>query len=596
MGNADSNARNAYYNATAFPTVHWQGVIRQVGAGPDLIDGEPYRALINSLLPTPSYFKITVNAFDLSAPDGSIDLDIEVMETVPDISQMVLRMSITEDELPYGADVYHNVNRDMLPDTPITVDQVGQVQNVQMPFTVDPTWVEANLEVVAFIQDDADKYVHQSTSTAAGHEYSMRYYALGERGAIGPLFTAHDFGFFRLYNFGTMTDDFTVTLTLDGPADWVGSLCDQSMCYGDVVERTLAPGEYVELYPDIFPLSSGYAHIYVTFTQAGQPDAERTVKYMFFTDDLQVLLVDDDGAEEFEDYFTAACDFTTFTYGLWDRNTMAVDADILSNFDIVVWFTGLSFPTLDDDDRAALGTFMDNGGHLFATGQDIGWELHDLGGAAYDWYQQYLHANWIADDTNDYTLEGVDGDPVSNLVDVVIQGGDGANNQEYPDWIDAGDGTATVIWNYDASRRGAIRSDDGTNRVVYLGFGFEAIDNPVTRRTVMHRALNWLTTGASDVEEEGPVFRLMLSSWPNPVQNEATVRFTLPSKGEATLNVFGADGRLVRTLTSGELPAGNHSLTWNRAGANGQPVPAGVYYYRLNTGDGSLSRKTVVLR
>jgi len=569
-----------------------------VGAGTDVINGEPYRVVIENLLDDPSHFKITVNSIDLSPPAGSIDLDIEVMEDVASIAQTYLRMSITEDNCTYGTATHHNVNRDMLPDTPITVSQLGQVQNVQMNFDLDPSWIEANLEIVAFIQRDTDKQVLQTASTAAsGEAYSLRYYALGERAGIGPLYALGSFDFFRLYNYGTQSDNFHVTLTMDAPADWIGNLCDEMMCYGTQVDAALAPGEYISLFPDIVPLSSGYAHLTITFTQDGQPGVERTLKYMYFTDDLEVLAVDDDGAESFEDYFTDALSFHNISYGLWDRNIVGPDAAMLDNFDIVVWWTGLAFPTLDANDRAALGTFMDSGKHLFATGQDIGWELHDEGGAAYLWYQQYLHATWLNDDTNDYTLSGVPGDPISNELDLVIQGGDGANNQEYPDWIAAGDGTATDIYFYDATRKGAVRSDDSVNRVVYLGFGFEAIDNAYARRMLMHRVIRWLRTGASDVAgEETPKFRLALNAWPNPVQSEAQVRFTLPSEGEATLSIFGPDGRLVRTLASGQLAAGNHTLAWDRRSAEGQPVAAGVYYYRLINGEQTLSHKTVVLR
>ncbi len=569
-----------------------------VGAGTDVINGEPYRVVIENLLDDPSYFKITVNSVDLSPPSGSINLDIEVMEDVPSIAQTYLRMSVTEDNVTYGAATHHNVNRDMLPDTPITVSQYGQVQNVQTSFALDPSWIQSNLEIVAFIQRDSDKQVLQSTSTGAlSDPYSMRYYALGERAGIGPIYGLGSFGFFRLYNTGTQTDNFHVTLTMDAPADWFGNLCDDMMCYGTQVDGVLAPGEYIALFPDVVPLSSGYAHLTVTFTQDGQPGVERTLKYMYFTDDLEVLAVDDDGAESFEDYFTDALGFHNISYGLWDRNVAAPNAAMLSNFDIVVWWTGLAFPTLDASDRAALEAFMNSGKHLFATGQDIGWELHDEGGAAYLWYQQHLHATWLNDDTNDYTLTGVQNDPVSHMLDLVIQGGDGANNQEYPDWIAAGDGTASDIYFYDATRKGAVRSDDSVNRVVYLGFGFEAIDNPSTRRALMWRVIRWLRTGASDVNgEETPKFRLALNAWPNPVQSEAHVRFTLPTEGEATLSIFGPDGRLVRTLATGQLAAGNHTLAWDRRSTEGQPVAAGVYYYRLVNGEQTLSHKTVVLR
>jgi hypothetical protein len=172
--------------------------------------------------------------------------------------------------------------------------------------------------------------------------------------------------------------------------------------------------------------------------------------------------------------------------------TVGPDASALSNFPAVVWSAGLQYPTLDADDRAALSGFMDAGGRLFITGQDIGWELHGQGGATRQWYNDYLHALYVADDTNDYTLDGVPGDPVSDGIDLVIQGGDGANNQAYPDDIDPADASASVIWSYDANRNGAVRADTGIYKVIYLSFGFEAIDNAFDRRAVIQQGMDWL--------------------------------------------------------------------------------------------------------
>jgi hypothetical protein len=51
----------------------------------------------------------------------------------------------------------------------------------------------------------------------------------------------------------------------------------------------------------------------------------------------------------------------------------------------------------------------------------------------------------------------------------------------------------------------------------------------------------------------------------------------LPARGEASLKVFGPDGRLARTLVSGDLDAGTHVLTWDRADDAERRLPARVY-------------------
>ena len=318
--------------------------------------------------------------------------------------------------------------------------------------------------------------------------------------------------------------------------------------------------------------------------------------YVFMTDDLDVLLVDDDGADPYEEYFIDVLDHHDYAYGVWDRNSAVLSADLMSYFPVIVWNLGWSFPTLEQNDRDALSDYLDAGGKLFITGQDLGWELNDIGGEAYLWYQNYLHARFISDDTNNFTLFGVAGDEISHGLDLVIQGGDGANNQDYPSDIDPADGSASVIWTYDANRNGAIKADTGTYRVVYLAFGFEAIDNAADRRTCLHRSIQWLLTGQSDVDDAPPTLRPFLASSPNPATQSASLRFTLPQAGQTSLRLYGADGRLVRTLAQGPLAAGNHTLGWDRTDDRGERLPAGIYYAKLDGAGVALTRKVVFVR
>lgn len=576
---------------SAEPTTIWNGTVWSVGAGTATSNGLGYRAIIEGLLDDPSYFKMTINSFDFTSPTGSVDLDIEVMEDVPDISQMKVRMSLTESGLEYNHEPHEDVNREMPADIPITVNTLGQIQNVQTNYMVDPTWT-GSLRLIVFVQDDTDKSILASASTDANPDYSMRYYALGERGQVGPVFGSMIYDSFRVYNVGNVSDDFTAEITLEGQcSDWVANLCDDTMCYGPTFTATLAPGEYFELHPDIIPFSSGYGKATITLTQTGAPEKARSLIYMAITDDINILLVDDDGVEEFEDYFIDALQANNYVFALWDRNAALLDYAMLSNFDVVIWNVGWAFPTFDADDRAAIADYLDNGGALFASGQDIGWEMNDQGGASYAWYQQYLHAIFINDNTNDHTLDYVNLDPVSHNIDLEIQGGDGANNQEYPSDIDPADANTSVIWTYDANRNGAIRADDGVHRVVYTAFGWEAVNNAGDRHNSMRHIVNWLLTGASAAGEELPAPSLALRSFPTPVRTGAAVHFTLPSSGEANLSVYGPDGRVISELASGALEAGNHVMRWDATG-----VPAGVYYYRLDAAGQTVTSKTVVIQ
>jgi len=71
------------------------------------------------------------------------------------------------------------------------------------------------------------------------------------------------------------------------------------------------------------------------------------------------------------------------------------------------------------------------------------------------------------------------------------------------------------------------------------------------------------------------------------------LEFDLPSAANAELSVFDAAGRRVATLVQGDLPAGRHSASWDGVAAGGERVAAGLYFARLSTPQGSVSRRIV---
>ena len=198
-----------------------------------------------------------------------------------------------------------------------------------------------------------------------------------------------------------------------------------------------------------------------------------------------ILIVDDDQGANYETYYKNALDANGYNYSYCSSPP---DATVLLNYSVVIWLTGDDFEdTLTSTDQANLQTYLNNGGNLFISGQDIG---YDIGGSSF--YHDYLHANYVRDDTDIYNLNGVTGDPIGDGLTIGISGGDGANNQEYQSEIAPHDGTASTVFNYAGDGCGAIKADTGTYKVVYFAFGFEAINNAADRNTVMDRVMGWL--------------------------------------------------------------------------------------------------------
>jgi len=64
----------------------------------------------------------------------------------------------------------------------------------------------------------------------------------------------------------------------------------------------------------------------------------------------------------------------------------------------------------------------------------------------------------------------------------------------------------------------------------------------------------------------------------------STIRITFGAAQKAALTVSSLSGRVVRTLEQGTLPPGPSWVTWDATNEAGQPVPPGVYVFRLLAG------------
>ena len=83
---------------------------------------------------------------------------------------------------------------------------------------------------------------------------------------------------------------------------------------------------------------------------------------------------------------------------------------------------------------------------------------------------------------------------------------------------------------------------------------------------------------------------LELQTAPNPAGEFTQITYNLKQASQVELSVFDMNGRLVETLTSAKLPAGNHQTTWD----NLQNKASGMYFVNLQTEEGRMYIKVMV--
>ena len=115
----------------------------------------------------------------------------------------------------------------------------------------------------------------------------------------------------------------------------------------------------------------------------------------------------------------------------------------------------------------------------------------------------------------------------------------------------------------------------GSNELIVTSFDEEV---PVAADTI-----SFTVTGTGISLE--PSRRLDLCASPNPFHSSAMISFELTEPGFTSIEVYDLTGRLVSTLENSELAAGEHSVQWDGRSRNGEPVSAGLYFCRIQSGD-----------
>ncbi len=97
----------------------------------------------------------------------------------------------------------------------------------------------------------------------------------------------------------------------------------------------------------------------------------------------------------------------------------------------------------------------------------------------------------------------------------------------------------------------------------------------------------------NDIAAPGP---RLLAAYPNPFNPRTEIAFELEAAGAVALRVYALDGRHVRDLRLGDLPAGTHRAPWDGVDGQGRTVAAGIYVIRLDTAAGASSRTVTLVK
>ncbi|MBN1300379.1 MAG: T9SS type A sorting domain-containing protein [Melioribacteraceae bacterium] len=255
---------------------------------------------------------------------------------------------------------------------------------------------------------------------------------------------------------------------------------------------------------------------------------------------------------------------------------------ILGDFDIVIWILGdesTADETFNIYEQSIIKIYLQNGGNMFVTGSEIGWDLSEKG-SSYDknFYSGFLKSVYINDSPTGasgtyYSAEGLPNTIFADLPSFGFDDGThGTFDVDYPDAIRAAENARNILkfssvaetMGYAGiSYEGIFEGGNKPGKLVYLSIPFETIYPDDVRIEIMRRVLSFLDNSTAVYDNYQPDDFVILGNYPNPFNPSTTIEYKLGSEAHVDLKIYNVIGELVDQLVNKLQSPGVYKVIWN---------------------------------
>ncbi len=119
---------------------------------------------------------------------------------------------------------------------------------------------------------------------------------------------------------------------------------------------------------------------------------------------------------------------------------------------------------------------------------------------------------------------------------------------------------------------------------------------------VLNKTLNamdqtWVMT---DVKDAGSVSSKLTykldQNYPNPFNPSTNIKFTVPQSGNVKIKIYDVMGNFVKEVFNSSVQAGSHSAVWLGDNSAGAKVATGVYFYKLESQNFTMTKKMILMK
>lgn len=149
------------------------------------------------------------------------------------------------------------------------------------------------------------------------------------------------------------------------------------------------------------------------------------------------------------------------------------------------------------------------------------------------------------------------------------------------------DGTVAVF------KQGGVNITAGDSVDMFIGIAIGS-DQPqmlTNMSAAVTKYTDIFTTTSVQIDNPVPMKFKLEQNYPNPFNPETKIVFNLPETGHVRLNVYNMLGQEVASLVDEQLSAGIHESVFDATN-----LPSGIYFYTIQTGEFSATRKMVLIK
>jgi len=294
---------------------------------------------------------------------------------------------------------------------------------------------------------------------------------------------------------------------------------------------------------------------------------------------------------------------TSFRSDFHTSSSKAVENGLvnLNDYNLVIWFVGdesVTDESLNSNEQEIIKNYLRNGGKLFITGSEIGYDLFENGSLLdRDFYNNYLKAKYNSDNAASFSAMGEQGSIFQGIefgFGLTSQGA--PYNEDNPDEIDTLN-NSKVLLRYSNNKvacigyHGYVPGGIRPCSLVYLAFPFEVIHGSAKRQALMERIFQFLGLSTKVDDSFIPSEFKVFQNQPNPFNANTKILFQIPERDFVSIDLYDILGRFIKNIEAKEFDTGLHEIHFSSIN-----ISSGIYVINVKWRELSKSIKAVIIK